>query len=50
MDQRPQYKVSHTEPHRRESGKYTVNADTGDHFLNITPVAQTLKEAINGTS
>ena len=23
MDQRPQHKASHTEPHRRESGKYT---------------------------
>ena len=23
MDQRPQHKASHTEPYRRESGKYT---------------------------
>ena len=38
MDQRPQHKASHTEPYRRKSG---------NHFLNITPTAQTLRETIN---
>ena len=48
MDQRPQHKANHTEPHRTESEKYTLECiGTGNHFLNITPVAQTLRETIN---
>ena len=45
MGQRPQHKASHTEPYRRESTLERFG--TGDHFLNITPVAQTLRETIN---
>ena len=45
MDQRPQHKASHTEPYRRESTLECI--DTGDHFLNRTPGAQTLRETIN---
>ena len=47
MDQRLQYKSSYTEPDRRESGNTIELIGTGNHFLNITPVAQTLKATIN---
>ena len=45
MDQRPQHKLSHLiEEKVRNSLEHM---GTGDHFLNITPVVQTLKTAIN---
>ena len=47
IDQRPQYKASHTEPYRREMGNTLEHIGTGDHFLNIISVAQTLGETVN---
>ena len=49
MNQRFQHKVNHTEPHRRENVLPSTleHLGTGDHFLNITSVAQTLRETIN---
>ena len=47
MDRRPQHKASHAEPHRRESGSTLERIGTGDHFLNRTPAARTLRETIN---
>ena len=47
MDQRLQHKANHTEPYREKVGSTLELIITGDHFLNITPVAQTLKETIN---
>ena len=46
MDQRPQQKSMHTEPHKKEKNSLEY-IDTGDYFLNITPVAQTQKLTIN---
>ena len=46
-DQRPQRKSSYTEADRREVGSSLDCISTGDHFLNITPVAQTLRATIN---
>ena len=47
VDQRPQYKSDHTEPDRRESGIRLQHMGTGDHFLHITPVAQTIRATMN---
>ena len=47
MDQRLQHKAGHTEPYRRQSWNMLECIGTGDHFLNITPAAQTLRETIN---
>ena len=44
---RPQHKVSHTEPQRRESGSTLEHTVIRDCFLNITLVAQTLRETVN---
>ena len=42
MDQGPQHKSSCVEPDRRENGKQLECSGIGDHFLNITLVAQTI--------
>ena len=48
MDQRPQHKASHTEPLIEEKvGNTLEQIGTRGYFLNITPVAQTLRETIN---
>ena len=47
MDQRTQYKTNHTDTHRREVGSTLERIGTGNYFLNITPVEQTLRETIN---
>ena len=47
LDQRPQHKASHTEPYREKVGSTPERIGTGDHFLNITPAAQTLRETVN---
>ena len=47
MDQRPQHKANHTEPIEEKVGSTLERIGTGDHFLNITLAAQTLRETIN---
>ena len=44
---RLQHKYSDTETHSREIGKQPSMHVTGDHFLTITQVAQTLRATIN---
>ena len=47
MVQRPQHKANHTEPTEEKVGRTFEHIGTGDHVLNITPAAQTLRESIN---
>ena len=47
MNQSSQHKTKHTKPQRRESSSTLEHIEIGDHFLNITPVEQTLRETIN---
>ena len=48
MDQRPQHKASHTLNIIEEKvGNTLESIGTGNHFLNITPVTQTLREKRN---
>ena len=50
MDQRLQYTSSYTELIEEKVGSSLEHMGTGDYFLNITPVTQTLRATINGTS
>ena len=47
MDQRPQHKSSHTEPHGKESETSLESVGIGDHIQNLILVAQTLRRTIN---
>ena len=47
VDQRPQYKSIYTEYDRRESETSLEYIGPGGYFLNIIPVAQTLRLTIN---
>ena len=47
MDQSAQHKFSYNESNRRENGNNLECMFTGDHFLNIAPVVQTLRATIS---
>ena len=49
VDQGPQHKFSYIKPYGRERWEVNEHINIGDHFLNVTPAAQTLRETINGT-
>ena len=51
MDQIPQHETNHTQPDRRESGKYMLMHWNRAPFPKYNLVAQTLEQQlINGTS
>jgi hypothetical protein len=47
MDQGPPYKTRYTESSRKESGESLKHMDTGENFMNRTPMVYALRSRIN---